>query len=81
MYKKILEYAGEHRKGTYASIAVMLAGVAMSVIPYWFIYQIIAPLLTRQELHISDVLWRILGIAVCLILYAFLYVKGLSLSH
>lgn len=59
----------------------MLAGVALSVIPYWFIYQIIAPLLTRQELLISDVIWRIIGIAVCLILHAFLYVKGLSLSY
>ena len=81
MYKKILEYAGEYRKGTYASIAVMLIGVAMSVIPYFFVYRIIRPLLSHEGIQASNALLYIFAIAVCMILYALLYVKGLSLSH
>lgn len=81
MYQKILHYSGEYRKGTYASIAVMLIGVAMSVIPYWFAWQLIDPLLTGNPLSPAGIIGRILAIALCLVLYAFFYVKGLSLSH
>lgn len=48
MFKKVLEYAGEYRRTTYASIAVMLLGVVMSVLPYFFIYRLIAPPLTGE---------------------------------
>lgn len=81
MFKKVLEYAGEYRKVTYQAVAVMLLGVAMSVLPYLFVYQLITPLLTHGNLSAEDALWRIVLIAVCLILYAVFYVKGLSLSH
>ncbi len=43
MFKKVLEYAGGHRKTTYAAIAAMMAGMVMQVLPFWFIYQIIRP--------------------------------------
>lgn len=81
MFKKVLEYAGEYRKTTYAAIASMLFGTAMSVVPFLFIYQIIVPLLTRQEITSEYLLWRVAGIAVCEVLYAIFYVKGLALSH
>ncbi|MDO4331336.1 MAG: ABC transporter ATP-binding protein [Eubacteriales bacterium] len=81
MYQKFLHYAGEYRKKTYASIAVMLIGVAMSVIPYWFVWQFIDPLLSGNPMSPSGIIGRIAAIAVCLVLYAVLYVKGLSLSH
>lgn len=81
MFKKVLEYAGEYRKGTYTAAAVMLAGVIMSVIPYWFVYQIISPLLTQEMLSAGRLLGLLAAIALCLILYAVLYVKGLALSH
>ena len=81
MFKKVLEYAGEYRKVTYQAVAVMLLGVAMSVLPYLFVYQLITPLLTHGHLSAEAALWRIVLIAVCLILYAVFYVKGLSLSH
>lgn len=81
MFKKVLEYAGEYRRTTYAAMAVMLIGVIMSVIPYWFVYQLINPLLTHKELSAAKAVWHIAAIACCLILYALLYVKGLSLSH
>lgn len=81
MFKKVLEYTGEHRKTTYASVVVMLLGLAMSVIPFYFAYQIIRPLLMREALHLGTVAALIAAIAVCGVLYAVLYVKGLMLSH
>ncbi len=81
MFKKVLEYAGEYRKKTYISVVVMLLGVAVSVVPYFFAYQLIIPLLGHGEMDGAGVIWRVAAIAVCGVLYALLYVKGLSLSH
>lgn len=81
MLKKVLEYTDEHRKTTYAAAAVMLIGVVMSVVPYWFVYQIITPLLTQETFSSGRICGLIAAIAVCMVLYAVLYVKGLSLSH
>lgn len=81
MFQKVLEYAGEYRRKTYAAIIVMLAGVTASVLPYWFVYQIIRPLLVHEPLRAESAALNLAAIAVCLVLYAFLYVKGLSLSH
>lgn len=81
MFKKVLEYAGEHRKTTYGAIVAMLAGMVMQVLPFWFIYQIIRPLLMRESITTEYVLLRIAAIAVCTVLYAVLYIWGLSLSH
>ena len=81
MFKKVLEYSGEYRAKTWQSMMVMLAGVAMSVIPYLFVYQIIAPLLSGGSLTLPAVGLRVIAIALCMVLYALLYVKGLDLSH
>lgn len=81
MFQKVLEYAGEYRKTTYQAMIVMLLGVAASVLPYLFIYQLIRPLLAHESISFSDAAWRIAAIAICMLLYAVLYVKGLSLSH
>lgn len=81
MYKKVLDYAGEYRKLTYASVFVLLFGVLVSVIPYFFAYQLITPLLGYGVMDAAGVVWRVAAIAVCGILYAILYVKGLALSH
>ena len=81
MFQKVLEYAGEYRKTTYLSMAVMLIGIVMNVLPFLFIYQLIRPLLLGESLGIGYAVWRVAAIAVCGVLYAVLYVKGLSLSH
>ena len=81
MFKKVLEYAGEYRRTTYASIAVMLLGVVMSVLPYFFICRLIAPPLTGEMADPGQSLLWAAAIALCGVLYALLYVKGLSLSH
>lgn len=81
MFRKVLEYAGEYRKTTYAAVAAMLVGVLMNVVPFLFIYQIIRPLLMRATMTAEYVTWRIAAIATCAILYAVFYIRGLSLSH
>lgn len=81
MFKKVLEYAGEYRKDTYLAIGSMLLGVAASVLPYLFVYQLILPLLSHETFSPGNALWRIAAIALCMILYAVFYVKGLSFSH
>ena len=81
MFQQVLNYAGEYRKTTYLSIAVMLSGIIMNVLPFLFLYQLLRPLLTGESVGPEYILARVLAIAVCGVLYAFLYVKGLSLSH
>ena len=81
MFQKVLEYAGEYRKTTYLSMAVMLIGIVMNVLPFLFIYQLIRPLLLGESLELGYAACRVAAIAVCGVLYAVLYVKGLSLSH
>ena len=81
MLKKVLEYTGEYRKTTYAAIVSMLAGMVMNVLPFLFIYQMIRPILLREDFTTGYLLVRIAAIAVCVLLYAILYIRGLGLSH
>ncbi|OUQ68188.1 ABC transporter ATP-binding protein [Eubacterium sp. An11] len=81
MFKKVMEYAGEYRAKTWQAMVVMLAGVAVSVLPYLFVFQIIAPLLSGGSLTVAAGSFRVAAIALCMVLYALLYVKGLDLSH
>ena len=81
MFKNVLDYAGESRRLTYRSVAVLLLGVTMSVLPFWFAYQLILPLLGYGALEPAGAICRVAAIAVCGILYALLYVRGLALSH
>lgn len=81
MFKKVLEYAGEYRKTTYASMAVMLIGIVMNVLPFLFLYQLMEPLLLHENVEVWYVAWRVLAIGICGVLYALFYVKGLALSH
>ena len=81
MFQTVLRYAGEHRRTTYAAVAVLLAGTLMSVLPFWCVYQIIRPFLTGQPVSPGGMLGWVAAITACLALHALLYVKGLSLSH
>ena len=81
MFKKVLEYAGEYRKTTYASMAVMLMGIVMNVLPFLFLYQLMEPLLLHENVAVWYVAWRVLAIGICGVLYALFDVKGLALSH
>lgn len=81
MFKKALEYTGDYRKTTYASVVWMLLGVAMNVLPFVFVYQLITPLWGYGKMSVTGVVWRVAAIALCGILYAVFYVHGLELSH
>lgn len=81
MFKKVLEYTGEYRKTTYASIGYMVIGLIMTVVPFFLAYQIIKPLLLREPLSIWMVALLVAGIAVCAVLHALFYLHGLDLSH
>lgn len=83
MFQKVLSYTGSYKKYTFAAAALMLLGVAASVLPFLFIYQIIEPLLGADHpaLDPAGLVWRTAATAICGILYAVLYTKGLGLSH
>ncbi len=81
MFGKAMQYAGDYRKKTYASVAWLLGAVIAGILPYFFIYQLIRPLLGIGGMTAAGILWRIGMIAACGILYALLYVHGLTLSH
>ena len=78
MFKKVLEYAG---KITYLAVITLIISVVFSVIPYYFVYQIIDSLLSYQTLTFSYLINRLILIAGSLVLYGILYVLGLTLSH
>ena len=48
MLKSVLVYAGPWKKTTWAAMLVMLLGIVCSVVPYWFVYELIRKLLLRQ---------------------------------
>jgi ATP-binding cassette subfamily B protein len=81
LFKKVLEYAGEYRKTTYAAIAVMFAGLVASVAPFFLAYRILRPFLMKEALASEVAAAITAAIAVCGALYALLYLKGLDLSH
>lgn len=81
MFGKAMQYAGDYRKKTYASVAWLLGAVIAGILPYFFIYQLIRPLLGIGGMTAAGILWRVGMIAACGILYALLYVHGLTLSH
>lgn len=81
MFKKVLNYAGEYRKKTYAAVLFMVLGVLMNVFPYFLVYQLIVPIMTGGTMDAAGIIWRVALIALCAIGYAVFYVHGLTLSH
>ncbi len=72
---------GEYMRYTKrAAVAVTLA-VILSVVPYFLLYQIIAPLTEGKSLSFGFVMLRAAITAACLAGNAILYVHGLDLSH
>jgi ATP-binding cassette subfamily B protein len=59
----------------------MVLGILASVVPYFILYQFLVPISRNEQLDSGFLLIGILGVAVCEILYACLYIKGLCYSH
>lgn len=81
MFRKVLEYAGPYKKKTALSAVVLLIAVAFSILPFFFVYQVITPLIMGEAVSMGYLGVRVLGVGICLVLHAVLYVKGLSMSH
>lgn len=81
MYKKIKPYMGGYLRYTRRSAVSITAAVILSVVPYFLLYQLIAPLLNGESLTPGYVAVRVAITAVCLVGNAVLYVHGLDLSH
>ena len=81
MFKKVSAYIGEYKKYTVWAAVLMSLGIVAHVIPYYFLYQIIAPLTRGEHIDLGYIMIRVTGVAVCEILFSFLYVQGLSFSH
>ena len=81
MLKKVAPYIGNYKKYTIAAVVLMAIGIVLSVMPYYFLYQIIAPLTRGEGIGVRFVTVRVIAVAVCEILFAVLYTQGLVYSH
>lgn len=81
MFKKVAPYVGKYKTYTRLAVVFMAAGIIANVIPYWFLYQIIAPLTRGESVGAEFIIVRVIAIAVCEILFAVLYTQGLVFSH
>ena len=81
MFKRVAPYIGKYKKYTVAAAILMAIGIVLSVMPYFFLYQIIAPLTRGESLGVRFVVVRVICVAVCEILFAILYTQGLVFSH
>ncbi len=81
MFKRVAPYIGEYKKYTVWAVIMMSIGIIANVAPYFFMYQIIAPLTRGEHIDASYILVRVIEIAVCEIIYSFSYVQGLTFSH
>ncbi|MBQ8781223.1 MAG: ABC transporter ATP-binding protein [Oscillospiraceae bacterium] len=81
MFKKVMPYMGEYMSYTKKAVVCVVIAVILSVLPYFFLYQLISPLILGEKLTLETVLIYVILTAVCLAGNAVLYVQGLSYSH
>ena len=81
MFKRVSPYIGEYKKYTVWAVIMMSIGIIANVTPYFFLYQIIAPLTRGEHIDASFILMRVGIIAVCEIIFSITYVQGLEFSH
>lgn len=81
MFNKVLEYTGAYRKKTFLAIFLLVIAVAVNAVPFFFVYQLLSPLLGYGSIDAYGIVWRLVMILICVILHGVLYVKGLIHSH
>ncbi|WP_294237319.1 ABC transporter ATP-binding protein [Pseudobutyrivibrio sp.] len=81
MFKKVAPYIGEYKKYTIWAVVAMCIGIVASVMPYYFLYQILSPLTKGESISFQFVMLRVLAVAICEVIYSFSYVQGLTFSH
>lgn len=72
MFNKIKPYMGDNVKYTYAALAVMLAGLITSAVPFFMVYRIIKPLIGGETLFAGYYAVHIAVIFACELEYAIL---------
>ena len=72
---------GKYLIYTVRAVISISAAVILNVVPYFFLYQIITPLVSGEQLAFETVMLYVGLTAACLAGNAWLYVHGLSLSH
>lgn len=81
MFKRVAPYIGEYKKYTVWAVIMMTLGIIASILPYFFLYQIISPLTRGESIDMTFLLIRVAAVAVCEIIYSVSYVQGLAFSH
>ena len=81
MFKKVSPYIGEYKKYTVLAAVLMCFGIVASVLPYFFLYQLLGPLTRGEGLEVRFAVLRIVYILICEVVYGILYTKGLVYSH
>ncbi len=72
MISSVSPYMRGYKKYTAAAVVLASAGIAFSIIPYYFLYQLIVPLVERRPLAFNYILGRVGLIAACEFLYGVL---------
>jgi len=81
MFKRVAPYIGEFKKYTVWAVIMMSIGIIASVLPYFFLYQIISPLTAGESVDMKFVMIRVTLVALCEIIFSLSYVQGLEFSH
>ena len=81
MFKKVSPYIGEYKKYTTWAAILMTIGIAAHILPYFFLYQIIAPLVKGEGIDTSYILIRVVAVIICELVFSVAYVQGLAFSH
>ena len=81
MFKKVSPYIGKYKKYTVLAAVLMCIGILASILPYFFLYQLLGPLTRGEVLEARFAVLRIVYILICEVLYGILYTKGLIYSH
>lgn len=81
MFQKVKPYMGEYTRYTKRAVISVTIAVILSIVPYFFLYQIIARLTAGEEVSTGFVMLRAVLTAACLVGNAVLYAHGLDLSH
>jgi len=81
MFKKVKPYIGEYAGYSKMAAVLMSAGIVANILPYFFLYQLLKPLIAGDKPDFVYIFVRVIGIVVCEIIFSVLYIRGLELSH
>ncbi|MBR1938975.1 MAG: ABC transporter ATP-binding protein [Spirochaetales bacterium] len=81
MLKKVFRYGKENNIKTVLSLLVLILAVIFQTLPFVFVYQVIHKVIGKAEITPEFILFSSGGVLLSLIIYSFLYTKGLDISH